>query len=146
MEIFLAMCTSRLPPRNNIGSIYKSTVTWWESSRGLGHEAMVHKTRVSMKQQQEWADGFTELNSDGIKYRILLINRSLWHYLQHPSILYKKQLLIHTLNKFVLNLYSVLQTVTGTRNTVVNKTELPSFLEITFYFEKRDNKQTNKQK
>ena len=95
---------------------------------------------------QTTADGFTELNSDGIKYRILLINRSSWLYLQHPSILYKKQLLNHTLNKFVLNLYSVLQTVTGTRNIVVNKTELPAFLEITFYFEKRDNKQTNKNK
>lgn len=95
---------------------------------------------------QTTADGFTELNSDGIKYHILLINRSSQHYLQHPSILYKKQLLNHTLSKFVLNLYSVLQTVTDTRNTVVNKTELPAFLEITFYFEKRDNKQTNKNK
>lgn len=85
-------------------------------------------------------------NSDGIKYHILLINRNSWHYLQHLSILHKKQLLNHTLNKFVLNLYSVLETITGTRNTVVNKTELPAFLELTLYFEKRDNKQTNKNK
>lgn len=95
---------------------------------------------------QTTADGFTELNSDGIKYHILLIDRSSQHYLQHPSILCKKQLLNHTLSKFVLNLYSVLETVTDTRNIVVNKTELPAFLEITFYLEKRDNKQTNKNK
>ena len=40
----------------------------------------------------------------------------------------------------------MLETITGTRDTVVNKTELPAFLKLTFYFEKRDNKQTNKNK
>ena len=40
----------------------------------------------------------------------------------------------------------MLDTVLGTGDIVVNKTELPAFLEITFYFEKRDNKQTNKNK
>ena len=68
------------------------------------------------------------------------------HANQENDAYHKKQLLNHTLTKFVLNLYSVLETITGTRDTVVNKTELPAFLKLTFYFEKRDNKQTNKNK
>lgn len=40
----------------------------------------------------------------------------------------------------------MLETITGTRDTVVNKIELPAFLKLTFYFEKKDNKQTDKNK